>query len=92
MHTESADVFFVFGNEPETERIPTHKRLMAFGSDVFNAMFHSELEPGDISIVDASAGAFKEFLQVFYFNHVKLTMKNKFEVVNLCKKTAFRIV
>lgn len=37
-------------------------------------------------MVDASAAAFKEFLQHFYLAKVQLTSKHIVKVMNLCKK------
>lgn len=68
-------------------KIPAHKELLAVSSPVFNAMFNGELkEKSDVKIVDASYEAFKEFLQFFYENKVKLTMGNIVEVLNLVNK------
>lgn len=78
-----ADFHFTF----ETgERIPAHKFVLA-GSNVFETMFNgSWKEVEQVEIVDASADAFKEFLQFFYLNDVKLTMGNVAEVMNLGNK------
>lgn len=83
-----ADVHFSFKNATTADtRIPAHKTLLAMESDAFKAMFYGELkETGDIKIVDVSADAFKEFLQFFYFDQIKLTMENINEVIYLVKK------
>lgn len=83
-----ADVFFSFKNaETADERIPAHKILLAMESDAFKAMFYGDLkETGDIEIVDVTVDAFKEFLQFFYFDQIKLTMENINEVIYLVKK------
>lgn len=41
---------------------------------------------GDIKIVDATAEAFKQFLQLFYFNHIELTTETVAEVMYLSRK------
>lgn len=56
-------------------------------SDAFRAMFYGDLkETGDIKIVDVSVDAFKEFLQFFYLDQIKLSMKNITEVIYLVQK------
>lgn len=87
LDTETADVHFLLGDEQQPERIPAHKSILSVGSDVFKAMFYGELkEEGDVRIVDASAAAFKEFLQYFYLDSVETTKSNVSDVVNLGKK------
>lgn len=55
--------------------------------EVFDAMFYGSLkEQGDIKIVDASPEAFKQFLRLFYVNHIALTMETVAEVMYLSKK------
>lgn len=69
------------------ERYPSHKCVLASGSDVFHAMFYGPMkEEGDIKIVDASVAAFFEFLQFFYCSSVDLSMENVGDVLNLGKK------
>lgn len=81
----TADVYFVFSND--VDRLPAHKNILSVGSSVFEAMFYGSLiEKDDILIVDASAAAFKEFLQFFYLNKLRLTSEHIGEVVNLCNK------
>lgn len=85
MDYRTADVYFIFSND--NDRIPAHKNILSVGSMVFDAMFYGSLiEKDDILIVDASADAFKEFLQFFYLNKVRLSSENIGEVVNLCNK------
>lgn len=80
-----ADVYFVVGTY--RERIPAHKCILAAGSAVFETMLYGSIaEKGDVLIVDATADAFKEFLQFFYLTEYTLTARNIFDVANLCKK------
>lgn len=82
----TADVYFTFGANP-SEKVAAHKAILSVGSAVFQTMFYGSLiEKGDIPIVDASISAFKEFLQLFYQQNVRLTLDNIAEVANLCKK------
>lgn len=79
-----ADIHFVFDSG---ERIPAHKLLLATASDVFRAMFNgSYIEKTEAKIVDASADAFKEFLQFIYRPKAVVTMANVSEVMNFGKK------
>lgn len=83
----TADVFFVFGDGNNNQRIPAHKVLLAAKSDVFKAMFYGELkEKGDIKIVDASIAAFKEFLRFFYCTEIDPTIENAPNVLKSADK------
>lgn len=80
-----ADVCFHF--KTTEERIPAHKILLSSASDVFEAMFYGPLkEENEIEIVEVTAEAFKEFLQFFYFNNVKLSIEHISEVMYLGRK------
>lgn len=85
-----ADFHFIFksiSSDGHSERIPVHKIVLANVSDVFRVMFNgSWKEKVDVEIVDASADAFKEFLQFFYLSEANVTSQNVSEVVNLGKK------
>lgn len=81
----TSDVCFVFSED--TDRVPAHKCILSIVSPVFDAMFYgSMIEKGDVLIVDASASAFREFLQFFYLSKVELTPENIGVVTNLCNK------
>lgn len=83
LNDDFADVHFIFESG---ERVPAHKVLLST-SDVFQTMFNgSWKDEKDVEIVDASADAFKEFLQFFYLDDVKLTMANVAEVMKLGNK------
>lgn len=87
LNDKMADIFFVFATSDGEIRIPAHKLILAGGSDVFAAMFYGDLqENGDIKIIDASIDSFKEFLQFFYLNQLKLTFDNISDVMNLAHK------
>lgn len=85
---KSADVYFIFGIDTEnSERVPAHKNILALGSEYFNMLFYGPWpETGDIHIVDASAGEFKDFLQFFYFSKVRLTPRYLIGIMILCTK------
>lgn len=85
LQPDKADVYFVLASTGE--RVPAHKIVLSSASKVFDAMLYGSLkEEGDIKIVDASAEAFKKFLQFFYVNNVQLTMENISEVMYLVQK------
>lgn len=88
LDSRTADTHFVLDMDTDhPQRVPAHKIILSIRSPVFDTMFYGSLpEMGDIPIADASAAAFKEFLQHFYLPEVKLTSKHIIEVMNLCKK------
>lgn len=88
LNEKTADVHFKFGNDDVIfERVPAHKCLLSFASPVFDTMFYGTLpEKQDIPIVDSSAVAFKEFLQFFYLDQIRITSEYIIEVMNLCQK------
>lgn len=99
LDSETADVHFVF--KPSNDRIPAHKILLIGASDVFRAMLNGcWSEKTNITIIDASMSAFREFLQFFYLIEVELSMENIIEVMNLgqkyaingCKKACIRFL
>lgn len=90
LNSSTADVFFEFNidsDDDEYEQVPAHKILLSIGSPVFETMFYGLLkEKREIPIVDASADAFKIFLQFFYLSEISLNGENLAEITNLCKK------
>lgn len=84
LDAETADVNFVF---PIEQRVPAHKILLKFRSDVFNAMFYGQLkETGDVQIVDTTVDIFKEFLKIFYFDKPNIEMAYISGVLELVRK------
>lgn len=84
LNEDYADFHFVFDSG---ERIPVHKNILGIASDAFRAMFGGlYIEKTETKIVDASADAFKEFLQFIYRPKANVTMTNAAEVMNLGKK------
>lgn len=89
LDTKTSDVFFIFRSEKneEIEKVPAHKCILSATSPVFGALFYGlHKQDVDIDVVDTSAEAFKEFLQFFYRNQVKLTTENVPDVMVLCKR------
>lgn len=91
-----SDVKFLFPSKEEAsetrpkkiiETIPAHKLILASISEVFSVMFNeSWIEKNEVEIVDASAGAFEEFLQCFYLNSATFTKENIAQVMYLANK------
>lgn len=87
MRAKNADVQFIFDCDEKIIKLPAHKEVLSAWSPVFDAMFNGELkEKGNVEIVDATPGAFEEFLQFFYGNQMKLTMDNVADVLQLVDK------
>lgn len=82
--TDTADVHFVFHENGKIEKIPAHKHLLSALSTVFKAMFCGNwAETDEVNISDFTTAGFKEFIQFFYKNEVKLTEENVREVLCL---------
>lgn len=89
LNSSMTDVKFVLAAElGGFDVVSSHKFILASGSVVFNDMFYGPLsiDNNEIQIDDVSADAFKEFLQFFYLDEVRLTTKNIVNVTNLCEK------
>lgn len=80
---EMADFYFTFDSG---ERVPVQKSLLSAGSDVFRTLFNGSWKgKSEEKLTSITVAAFKEFLQFFYFNKVKLTMENIADVMRLSK-------
>lgn len=89
LNSSMTDVKFVLTAElGGFDVVSSHKFILASGSAVFDDMFYGPLsiDNNEIQIDDVSADAFKEFLQFFYLDEVRLTTKNILSVTNLCEK------
>lgn len=89
LDSSMSDVNFIFETlTSDSIKVPAHKFILACGSSVFNSMFygHLKVESDDLPIIDASVDAFREFLQFFYMDEIRLTPKNIIEVTKLCKR------
>lgn len=88
LNDEMADFHFIFKSViGESEHIPAHKLLLVTVSDVFRTMFNDTwYKKDEVEIVDASAGAFREFLQFFYLDRATVTMSHVAKVMYLGDK------
>lgn len=88
LDSRTADIMFVFNTKDDkNEGIPSHKSILSAISPVFDAMLYGPArEKGDITIVDSTPDAFREFLQFFYLTKVELTADNLLEVIMMSKK------
>lgn len=89
LNESSADVHFICQSDDRQSEVhvPAHKIVLASKSETFQTMFYGSLpEKGDVKLQSLTASAFKEFLQMFYFNEVVVTMENVDQVVDLSKQ------
>lgn len=74
----------------ESEVIRAHRCVLAALSPTFKNQFYKELSKSNsncMNVTDATASAFKEFLQFFYLERVTLTAENVRTVFELSKKS-----
>lgn len=86
LNPAGADVWFVF----DGERIPAHKLILTTMSPWLNTMFFGSLPENKevhMTEVNASIGAFKEFLRFIYMDQANLTMENIEGVIHLAKQS-----
>lgn len=88
LNEETADVYFSIElNDDRIYRIPAHKSHLAAASNIFRVMFYGpKKEEGDVKIADTSVAAFKEFLKIFYYPNLELSMENVGDVMKLSKR------
>lgn len=80
---KTGDVVFIV----DSERIYAHKNVLAALSPKYKAQFYgSRPDTGEIFVTNISAGAFKEFIHMFYARSAKLTLENITEILNLAKQ------
>lgn len=84
LNEERADVHFIFNTS--NERIPAHTTILAAMSDAFNNNTFFQLMKKEILIEDASADAFKQFLQFAYLKEVELSNEHIHSVIQMCDK------
>lgn len=82
---QTGDVIFIV----EEKEIPAHKNVLAVSSPKFNAQFYGPgiKDEGKITIEDAEAAAFEEFLQFFYLDEPQLTLDNIAGVMKLADQS-----
>lgn len=93
LKSKFADVNFQFisNDGVSVTRVPAHKNILAIESDVFERMFYGQLKESDnVTILDVSDAAFREFLQFFYLADVNLTAENIAGVMYLGHKYNFK--
>lgn len=87
LNDKLADVHFIFKVNDKIEKVPANKTRLAVLSPVFYTMFFGSITEGaEVEIVDASANAFKEFLQFFYLDEVTLSIENVETIIRLADK------
>lgn len=79
----ASDVHFVVNGS--AERIPAHKCLLIVASKVFRSKFNGLWKDKDEITINTPVAAFKEFLQYFYYDEIKLSLENVEEVMKLVK-------
>lgn len=85
--TKLADVHFLFRSDRGITDVPAHKTLLAMNSVVFEKLFRDEWKQSkNVRVTDASAAAFKEFLQFFYLSEGKLSAEHVADVMYLGNK------
>lgn len=82
--SQTGDIKFVIDGEV----IHAHRCVLAILSPRYEAQFYGAMaESNSIIVQDVSPSAFKEFLQFFYKDDVKLTLDNIEDVLSLAKQS-----
>ncbi|XP_063707524.1 BTB/POZ domain-containing protein 6-B isoform X4 [Culicoides brevitarsis] len=83
-----ADVQFIVGSEPDIQRIPAHKYVLATGSSVFYAMFYGGLaeDKEEIHVPDVEPAAFLTLLKYLYCDEIQLEADNVLATLYVAKK------
>lgn len=84
---DTADVKFIFPNEPGAVPVAAHKVVLSSGSPVFRAMFFGPLaEKNTVEILDSESKAFRSMTHFVYTDKVDLTEDSVADVLYLAKK------
>ena len=84
---DTADVKFVFPDEPDAVSIMAHKVVLSSGSPVFHAMFFGPLAEKDaVEIRDSGSAAFRTLLHFVYTDKVSITEETVADMLYLAKK------
>ncbi|XP_050055213.1 BTB/POZ domain-containing protein 6-B [Aphis gossypii] len=83
-----ADIYFVVGNPGHTQRIPSHKYILATGSSVFYAMFYGGLADTkeEIEVPDVEPTAFLTLLRYLYCDEIQLEPDTVLATLYVAKK------
>lgn len=83
-----SDVVFLLKNRSgDDAKMHAHRLILVSRSPVFEAMFNGKLDIGaTVTITDASAEGFAEFLKFFYLSEFELAIENIDEVLKLIDK------
>ncbi|XP_050420354.1 BTB/POZ domain-containing protein 6-B isoform X2 [Adelges cooleyi] len=83
-----ADIYFIVGNPGNTQRIPSHKYILATGSSVFYAMFYGGLADTkeEIEVPDVEPTAFLTLLRYLYCDEIQLEADTVLATLYVAKK------
>ncbi|XP_044737376.1 BTB/POZ domain-containing protein 2-like [Chrysoperla carnea] len=83
-----ADIYFIFKNDKEHQRIPAHKLILSVGSDVFKTMFFGSLptQTDEIEILDVEPDGFKALLKYLYSQEVQINPEIVMSTLYAAKK------